>query len=285
MAIFNKSLEDYIALGGGYFSLTPMMGDVFMDKLLPDRIEVIRGRPEITGLGITTNAAMCHRFGDVELADIMTPVTKLSISIYGTTEEEYEAITGRRTYDEMKDGINRLVRLTSLEMISFEFRLSKRRTRAELAQWLQDQILGAPDYARNCHRFKINTVLTEYANWGIYNAENTPLPGDAKWLPFTRREEQQQCIIPMLSYVVFPNGNVSFCSCDNFDDAEELRLGNIMEHSLAELCTSEKAQKLWDWATHGTPEFCKGCSFHIPMAIKERLPNILIDPHPIVGAG
>jgi Iron-sulfur cluster-binding domain len=76
-----------------------------------------------------------------------------------------------------------------------------------------------------------------------------------------------------------------FLSCDNFQDAEELSLGNMMDRPLSEIYNSEKARKLWDWAGSGVPAFCQKCSFHMPMAMLASNPSIVDDPFQIVGAG
>jgi radical SAM protein with 4Fe4S-binding SPASM domain len=85
--------------------------------------------------------------------------------------------------------------------------------------------------------------------------------------------------------MIYSNGNVSYCPCDNFDDIEELRLGNIMKRSLTNIYNSRRAYELWHWERYGTPEFCKSCSFHIPLSILQTNSTILSDPHQIVGAG
>jgi len=92
-------------------------------------------------------------------------------------------------------------------------------------------------------------------------------------------------MIPMTACMVFSNGNVSFCPCDNYDDAVELRLGNITEATLSEIYNSAVSGRLWNWGKYGTPRFCQHCSFHKSMAIIAENPSILADPHKLVGAG
>jgi len=65
----------------------------------------------------------------------------------------------------------------------------------------------------------------------------------------------------------------------------ELRLGNIMRASLADMYNSPRAVELWDWERFGTPEFCKNCTFHIPVSRAHDDPSLLSDPHQMVGAG
>jgi hypothetical protein len=281
-AMFEKVVRDYAAIGGGYLSVTPLVGDVFMDRSLEQRFAFLRTIPEITGIGFTTNAAMVKRYDDEILGGLLADVTRMSISIYGVSESEYFEMTKRRTYSDMKTGLRRITTLSPLTDISLEFRLLEPKTPDELREWLSCEVFDRDENLMA--KVKVNNVLTQYANWGIFD-DKQALPRSASWLPFERKEVREQCLIPMFSYVVFSNGNLSFCSCDNYSDAAELRIGNVMDASLAELFSSEKARKLRDWSTNTTPEFCKGCSFHIPLSFADANPDILLDTRPITGAG
>jgi MoaA/NifB/PqqE/SkfB family radical SAM enzyme len=271
-------------MGGGYISLTPLVGDVFMDRYLIQRLKFLRGVPEISGIGFTTNGAMAHRFDDPTLSDLLSAVTRIGISIYGISPDEYFEITRRKTYAKMKEGIRRIVSLSRVP-VSLEFRLFERRTREEVCDWLRSEVFSADEYERLSDKVQVNSIITDYANWGVYDSDNTPLSHDATWFPSVRQERRPQCLIPIFAFMVFSNGSVSFCPCDNFNDVKELRIGNVMDSSLADIYASERVRDLWDWDRCGTPEFCKGCSFHIPLSILDHSPTILTDPHQIVGAG
>jgi MoaA/NifB/PqqE/SkfB family radical SAM enzyme len=282
--VFEKTVRDYVELGGGYLSLTPLVGDTLLDRYLVDRLKYLETIPQIRELGITTNAAMAHRFNDEELRYIVSRFTKLSISVYGVDADEYERMTGRKTYLRMKDGVRRILTLSPFQ-VQLEFRLLNKRTKEELVEWVRTEILSEAQAAEFSSKIYINSVITDYANWGVYDAINTPLPADARWFSSERQEQREQCLIPLFACIVFSNGNVSFCPCDNFNDVPELRLGNIVNDSLANMYSSKRAQDLWNWAACGTPEFCKNCSFHIPLDLIKANSTILNDPHQIVGAG
>lgn len=279
MATYRKALEDYREMGGGYVSITPLVGDVLLDRHLKERIEVIRKAEWVTGVGMTTNAAMAHRFDDSELEDIVSSFEWISISIYGCDQEEYEIMTKRRTYKQLLNGIRRICTYAR-NPVSLEFRLLKKRPREELDRWLREEVFEAEP--TNCF---VNSTLLKYANWSIYSAENNPLPFNAQWAPEEPKDHKAQCLIPIFGFMVFSNGNVSFCPCDNFDDVEELRLGNINEQSLIDIYNSDKVQRLWDWKKHGIPEFCKRCTFYAPLKKLARKPGLLTNPHTYVGAG
>lgn len=281
MPLFRKAVLDYAEMGGGFLSLTPLVGDVLLDRHLLERLQFLRTVPEIRSLGVTTNGAMMHRFDDSDLATILQSFDRLSLSIYGTDALEYEAMTQKPTYQRMLDGIRRVLELYP-NKVSLEFRLLYKKATEELHDWIMRDVRprGVPS-----DRYFINSVITDYANWGIYDANNTPLPGDAQWFQSEKQDERPQCLIPLFACIVFSNGNVSFCPCDNFDDTEELRLGNIRDQRLVDLYNSSIARRLWNWRGCGTPDFCKSCSFHIGLDLLRENPTILTDPHQIVGAG
>ena len=61
MALFQKAVLDYAEMGGGFLSLTPLVGDILLDRYLSERLQFLRTVPEIRSLGVTTNGAMVHR--------------------------------------------------------------------------------------------------------------------------------------------------------------------------------------------------------------------------------
>jgi MoaA/NifB/PqqE/SkfB family radical SAM enzyme len=279
-AVFEKTLDDYRDMGGGYVSLTPLVGDVLLDRHISERIDYLRKCDFVSGIGFTTNAAMAHRFNNQELETIVGPLQRLSISIYGLDQEEYEAMARKRTYRRMLEGIRRIVNAASVP-VSLEFRLLKQRSADFIETWLRDEVGLRPDDGRTF----VHSVLMNYANWGKYDEANRPLPNQAKWFVLQPTKYRPQCLIPLFACIVFSNGNVSFCPCDNYDDVDEFRLGNVMEEPLASLYNSDKAKALWDWPRSGVPSFCQNCSFHIPLSVLSERPGILDDPYQIVGAG
>jgi MoaA/NifB/PqqE/SkfB family radical SAM enzyme len=271
MDVFEKTIGDYADMGGGYVSLTPLVGDVLLDRLLPKRIALLVKAPSVSGVGFTTNVAMAHRFDDKELAAIISPLQRVSISVYGLDQTEYETMTQRKTYRRMVEGIRRIVDVASTT-VSLEFRLLQKRSREYVESWVDNELgvkLGS--------KASVNSIITDYAK--IPQFASSGRKKDSV------RSGREPTAIPLFAFMVFSNGNVSFCPCDNFQDAEELSLGNVMDRPLSEIYNSEKARKLWDWAGSGVPAFCQKCSFHMPMAMLASNPTIVDDPFQIVGAG
>ena len=69
MKVFHRIVDEYASVGGGPISLTPMVGEIFLDKFLPERLRLLRSTPAIKTISATTNATMAHRYDDAALAE------------------------------------------------------------------------------------------------------------------------------------------------------------------------------------------------------------------------
>jgi hypothetical protein len=277
MAVFEQTIRQYAELGGGGLSLTPVVGDVFLDRLLPERLRVIaEHRDVITKLSVTTNAGYAKLYDDAALAALLGHFDNIHLSVYGIDADEFLTMTKVPDYELMRTGIERIFRL-SRAAITVGFRCLKERSRAELEAWVQ----SIPSFPAACDRVTIQDNMRHFANWGIFDTSKS-LPFGASWIA-PQIGEKAQCGIPLLAMQVFSNGNVSFCPCDDFDNADGLHLGNVMQATLAEMFNGPKARALWDWASHGTPEFCKTCSFHRPLSDFISAPGLFENPLLAVG--
>jgi radical SAM protein with 4Fe4S-binding SPASM domain len=275
MDLFDKVLRDYSALGGGHLSFTPVVGDALLDRHLVERIRRCEAYPSIQGLSFTTNGAVADLFDDEELEYVLSRLRRIYISVYGLNEGEYRTMTRRDTYKRLILGIERILRLARNEVV-LGFRLLVRRSKEELNEWLENL-----DSYRDCKAtVSIHPPVYSYSNWGVFDI-SVALPGDARW-----REapgEKDQCLIPLLGCQVFWDGNVSFCPCDDYDEAESLHLGNLHNQSLAELYNSRRARDLWNWRQAGMPEFCRKCSFYQPLTNVRMAGDIFEDPLILAG--
>lgn len=268
--VFEKVLVDYSAMGGGYLSLTPMIGDIFLDPLLPQRLQLISKYPRIKAISITTNAVFADRFSDVELQFIVNHLKKFHISVYGIDEEEYHTITQKNTYERMLQSIRKIITFIDKDTVVFGFRLFKNRSNLEIENWMQDNFGSIYPY---------NSTIT-YSNWGGAIDDSKKLPWNAEWTK--KIESSEPCLLPLLAIQVFSNGDVSFCACADYDGDEELSLGNITKHTLEELFNSERVRDLWN-STSDIPLFCKECTFYRPLSYIKDNEHILENPLHMVG--
>ncbi len=276
LELFEKVLKDYSEIGGGHLSLTPVVGDGLLDRHLVERLRRCESYPLIRGLSMTTNAAIADLFDDEELEYILRRLQRVYISVYGLNASEYRTMTRRDTYPRMLQGISRILRFATNEL-TLGFRLLVRRSGDEVMKWVED----LEGYRDSKAALSIQPPVYSYSNWGIFDT-GAPLPADAIWRELPGQKDQ--CLIPLIGCQVFWDGKVSFCSCDDFDKAESLALGDLTQASLAELYNSKESRRLWNWRANGVPEFCKKCSFYRPLADIETAGDIFTDPLIIAGA-
>jgi len=249
-------LEQYAQIGGGDIGITPIKGEVFLDKEFKSKLVLIENSPFVDNIYLTTNAAALNRWTDDDLREIFSKVTCICVSLYGFDSEEHTAITKKNDYNEVMAGIKRLLSIDKNKVIIMPRQLIHRTT-----EYINEWVLQT---ASQCNigpcDIKIIDGLLSYANYGFFDT-TVPLPSDATWaqLPITKGN----CAIPLLAPSILTNGDVSLCSCR--DISTEIPLGNIHQTSLKDILESEEYLKFWDWDRYGIPDCCKDCSFYFSL--------------------
>ena len=275
MNVFTKAVSGYSEIGGGYVSLTPMLGEIFIDKHLILRLDTLSKSPMIKGISATTNATMARRYSDKDLELILSQFKILNISLYGLDKEEFLLMTNKDEYSLMRKQLIRILRLSEKGKVRLSARSLRKRSLDELNDWVDLLTKDAEiDWIPNI------TNINSFNQWGDLIQEKS-LPLEGKW--HDRKLNTQQCILPLIAFQILVDGSVSFCGCADFDGNNNLQLGNINDSSLGEILRSHKYAELWDWENYGVPSFCQRCGFHRPMtAFTEQLWN-LAEPIDIIG--
>lgn len=271
LELFEKVLQDYSEIGGGNLSITPMIGDIFLDKLLVDRIKMIPQYPKITGLSVTTNAVGSDVLSDEELTFVLENFERVHISIYGLDDEEYQVMTRRPHYLRMLKNVKRIIDLSkNKRSIAFGFRFLKDHTEEEIKTWIR-QNFG----------YEIPFGFTKtFSNWGNKIDTTVKLPFNGEWIQV--KENNVGCLTPLFACQVFSNGDVSFCHCPDFDIEDDLKLGNIIVNSLIEIYNSDKCKKLWG-SDKTLPDFCKYCTFFKPITELPQYEQFIEKPIDFIG--
>ena len=248
--IFKKIISDYEKIGGGVLSLTPVVGEIFLDRDLVSRYEEIRKHPLITEVSFTTNAVKANEFNDADLSFVLQNTSRIHISIYGIDENEYQMMTMRNQYVNLVKSIKRILYLVDdTSKILFGFRSLKQYKKIDYENWILENF-----------GIDISFGFTnQFANWGGVLDTKEKLPFDATWMPNV--ENKNQCLIPLVACQVFVDGKVSFCPCCDFDNDKELHLGSIQDNTLLEIYNNSKTMELWNFKQK-TPNFCLRCSFY-----------------------
>jgi len=280
MATFEQAVRQYVAWGGGPLSFTPIVGEAMLDPWIFRRLDLLapfREAGAVTTLSVTTNATALERFDDAALDRLAAGFDRFKVSVYGIDAEEFEAMTQKPLYGRMVSGLKRLL-ARSPGRVWVGFRFLKRRSEEEAREWLA----GVAREAGHDGPVPVGSITGTYANWG--QMATPALPFEGAWAPAPSEPHRGQCFVPRLGVQVLSSGHVSFCNCANFDAHEQLIIGHVAERPLAEMYESERVRRLWRWSEFGTPEFCRRCSFHMPMSTATDRPDVFRDPVAFVGA-
>lgn len=274
MEVFDRVIAEYASIGGGFLSLTPMVGEVFLDRFLSERIERATACPVIRGVSITTNATHADRFAPAELATMVRKLCKVQISIYGIDAEEHRALTRRDDHDRVVRSVKALIDACDRpEKLSLAVRVLRPRDDREVREW------GRATFGDT---IAVSSATARYSNWGGFFDVGTHLPMGAEWLP--ARDNTRQCLIPIVAYQVFVNGDVSFCPCCDHAAHSDFALGNIGRQSLAEICNAPRVRELWSETEGGNlPEPCRTCTFHVPVETVEDHAYVFQEPLRFIG--
>lgn len=272
LELFEKAIGDYSDMGGGQLSLTPVVGEIFTDRFLEERLLLIEKYKNITGVSITTNAVGLRRFKDQKLENILDRLNRVHISIYGIDAEEHRLISQKDTFQIFLEGFKRLADMVGdSDRLWVNFRLLKKREQSELDAWLQNEIGFVPT----------NFHTIEYAKWSGHEEAPVTLPLDATWV--NRAPLDSFCVIPAVAGQVHVNGNVSICHCDDYECDPDLSLGDINKATLLELFSSEKYREFWQLRGETMPDFCKGCGFFSLIEDGKKFEQAVADPLSFIG--
>ena len=155
MEIFERVLEDYKEMGGGAFSIHPVMGDIFLDKKIPERIEMLKNYEMIGPTLFVTNGVFSDRFDDRTIKMILQD-TKLRVSVYGLDRDEHKEITKVDDYDRFVASLRRLLRLRievgGQRIVQLSITLNRERSKAEVQRWMENNL---------------ESDMLEHINWGV----------------------------------------------------------------------------------------------------------------------
>jgi len=255
--LFVEVCRQYDAMGGGPMSLTPVVGDVLLDKELPSRLEALRQYRHAIHASITTNLYGLDRHSDEVVSQMLETFVRLHVSVYGLTAEENAAITQRSHFNKFAVQARRFARLWERSSqhcsIWVSFRNLHQHSTEELRSYVGEHF-GHEEWFVGSE--------TRYANWG--GRMSGTLPGDARWLPAS--ENRKPCMLLTTALQVYWDGRVSACSCCDYDAGKDLALGSVCEQTLTEIYNSAANRQIWANQEAGKMQnICHHCTFYIPL--------------------
>lgn len=257
-SLFAEVVRQYEAMGGGCFSLTPMVGDVLLDRKLPSRLHELARHRERMRPSFTTNLYALDRWSDDDVFLMLDTMDLIHVSCYGLDAEECTQITRRDHFATFNVQMRRLLELRdrrgSPTRLSVGFRLIHDRPPEELEEY-QRRSFGRV--------LPVSSVFTVYRNWG--NSLAGELPGEGSYARST--DNQTPCALLAVALMIFWDGRVSACSCCDYDASDQLVLGDLGRETLLGIFNNPVNQALWRSHQMGDlPPICRNCTFHVPLA-------------------
>lgn len=254
MEDFRRVVQQYIEMGGRTISLTPIVGDPFVDKHIFERLDWLMGLEGITGISFYTNAILmdadkCER--------LMAYVGKLHVHVSwgGFDAETWNTIMGVRKFEPARDAV-----LAFLEI--------KQRTGCEIPFTLA---LRCPESA--CHG-PLWETLREHQRAG--RVEIAGMPDYDSWAGMIAPEALEQvglrprtmpykrgaCELLFTKPVVLASGEVNACACRDVE--AELIVGDLNQTPLSEIWAGSAIDDLIERHERGDyPDVCQRCTYFV----------------------
>jgi MoaA/NifB/PqqE/SkfB family radical SAM enzyme len=266
MDLFKKILIEHKNIGGHSLVINPVLGDVFLDKLLAERMKTMErifasNEVDVILLG---NGLAAENWTDADLHLIVSPLAVMMFSVYGLDEEEHDAITRTaNTYERTINQIKRIIDICNKRSIKVVLliRALKANVESRAAIWLES-IFG-----KNWQTIVgVKEIMSSYGNPAGLLDSSLPLPFDGKWwsaAQILHKYDFNYCPIPITGHKVMANGDLIFCKC--WQNSKDNILGNVSEKSLLELYNSNQAKHLWKIG----PEQCQKCDWGMPHGLED----------------
>lgn len=258
MALFDKIVKDYVAIGGGAVSFTPVVGDALLDPHLIERLELLGGFPTVDQVTLTTNGIALDRYSDGEVRYLLKAVFCIQISIGGLDRTTYSSQYGVDCFFETRQAMNRLIELRkdveNPSHLIFAFRTDDwkftRRFRKELSSYRRQGV-----YISH---------IWSYDNYsGAVNKDAQP----QLTIKENHASKRQTCVYPSIHMAVCWDGRITACGCVDFE-GDKLLIGHAGDNSLEEVWSGRRHTGILNsFAKGALAPICRECSLYTPDSI------------------
>ncbi|MCA9000920.1 MAG: radical SAM protein [Planctomycetes bacterium] len=254
MEDFRRVVDEYVAMGGRSVSLTPIVGDPFVDKFFFERLEDLYARPEITQIGFYTNAILMDREKSERL---MAYADKLHVHVSwgGFDATTWNRIMGVKKFEAARDAVLAFLEIKQRSGSPIPFTLALRCPDSACQGPLWDQL----NAARKQGLVEI-AGMPDYDSWaGKIEADALT---DVGLTPRTMPYKRGACELLFTKPVVLADGRVNACACRDVE--AELIVGDVHDEPLSKIWAGSAITDLIERHEKGDyPDVCKRCTYFV----------------------
>lgn len=255
---FADYVEQAVQMGFTDFQLTPVTGDVFMDRQLITKLQFLENHPKVKSYAFFTNFTIPDHDAIAKLMRL-TKLARLTISVYGHDLASFTAITqsNAKVYQRLLDHLQFL--LDHLESCRFALEIGWR-SYHKIPLGLHNDLTGLLDKFRTLG-IKVRRSQV-YNNWGgsVTSADVAGLDID---INSRASYKKGACAMLFNSIMIMADGTVNGCPCRDVDAV--LKIGNLNQQPLAEILSTRNQtyMRLIDEQQNGRyPMVCNNCDFY-----------------------
>lgn len=260
MPKFRAVVDQYIDMGGRFVSLTPIVGDPFVDPHLFERLDYLKSRSEISGVQFFTNAILMRPAAIERLLSYGELLT-IRVSLGGVDPSTYRQLMGVDAFDGVWTNlgafISRRGEVQSPPMLEVHMRCPRSAMRGP--NW--DTLKEFEE-----HGFLKIVLLDEYDSW-----TGTISPATLQRVGLTPKPERVKdgpCELLFMRPVVLADGRVNACGCRDVE--ARLIIGDLGQQLLKDIWNGDALDSLIDAHARGDyPDVCRRCTYYVSVYDEE----------------
>ncbi|MDJ0677037.1 MAG: glycosyltransferase [Calothrix sp. MO_167.B42] len=253
MEEFQRIIDEYVAMGGKYVSLTPIVGDPFIDSYFFDRLKYLDNIPEIKGFYFYTNGILMKPKVSQQL---LSYGDKLSIYVSwgGFDRETYKSTMGVDYFELVRQNIEAFIdakrQLGSATTFTIALRCPFSNCNGELwekfHQWKREKLISW-------------YFIDGYDTWaGKVKAEDLRKVGLE---PTPMPHKRGACELLYMKPIILANSKVNACACRDVE--VELVIGDLKKEKLSDIWAGKEIDKIIERHERGDfPDVCKRCTWY-----------------------
>jgi MoaA/NifB/PqqE/SkfB family radical SAM enzyme len=271
MPLFRRIIDEYVAMGGRNVSLTPIVGDPFVDPYLFERLDDLHRRPEIVYFYFYTNAILMKP-GVSERLMAYGDKLRVKVSMGGFDRATYRVLMGVDQFERVQRRIEAFIDAKRRTGSSIGFVIAVRCPSEKCAgafwetigAWRDEGLLTielADGFGDGFDTWAGKISRAELRRVGL-----RPMPK-----PYKRGA----CEMLYTKPVILADGRVNACACRDVE--AELIVDDVERSSLAAIWNGKGIDDIIDRHERGDfPDVCRRCTFYISVYNQRR--STLLQP-------